>query len=269
MAMYGRSSRRAPVLTLVLLIGVVLAMVLAAPGRTSATPFELTVQGRDTWHLGGNPRGPLAELQWTFRSRAPFCATGTFVEYGGPGWSKWHLTCDDGTGSLTVLLSRPWDHQTPVWNTTWRILDGTGRYADLRGEGSMRIEVLGHEIAGSEEVLTWRGALEGQVERDAVAPTIAITSARATKLPRPAGAYALRLRVALRDDVADNRVSYTLRVSAGRLELARRFGTAKAGAVSMTLRIRLVGARIIRLVLTGEDPVGNAVSISRPVRLPR
>jgi hypothetical protein len=273
MIVYSRSPGRAPVLALVLagLIGVGAALVLAAPARTAATGFQLTVQGRDTWHLGGvAPGEPLAELQWTFRSRPPFCATGTFVEYGGPGWARWHLMCDDGTGSLTVSFTRPWDHQAPVWNTTWRILDGSGRYADLRGKGSLRIEVLSHEISDSEEVWTWRSALEGQAERDAVAPSITIASARATKLHRPAGAYALRLRVALRDDVTDNRVSYTLRASAGRVELARRVGTATTDAVSLTLRVRPpAGTRTVQLQFTGEDPVGNAVSISRALRLPR
>ena len=134
----------------------------------------------------------------------------------------------------------------------------------------MRIEVLSHEISDSEEVWTWRSALEGQVERDAVAPKITIASAQATKLSRPAGAYALRLRVALRDDVTDNRVSYILRASAGRVELARRVGTATTDVVSLTLRIRPpAGARTVRLQLTGEDPVGNAVSISRALMLPR
>jgi hypothetical protein len=58
-----------------------------------------------------------SELQWTFRSRAPFCTTGTFVEFGGPGGTTWRFTCDDGTGSLTVSIARAWDHnpQAQVW----------------------------------------------------------------------------------------------------------------------------------------------------------
>ncbi len=273
MTLYGRSSRWAAALALGLagLIGVGAALVLAAPARTAASAFELTVQGRDTWHLGGDPGEPLAELQWTFRSRAPFCATGTFVEYGGPGGTTWRFTCDDSTGGLTVSIARAWDHQAPVWNTTWRILDGSGRHADLRGEGSMRIEVLSHETSGSEEVWTWRSVLEGVVDRDAVAPSIDISKATATKLPRPAGAYSIKVALALRDDVEGNPVSYRMRVATARgMELARRFGTAATGAVSMTLRIRPpAGARTVRLQLTGVDPAGNAVSVRRALRLPR
>ena len=87
----------------------------------------------------------------------------------------------------------------------------------------------------------------------------------------------LRLGIALGDDVADNPVSYTLQACAytvyacdGVVELARRVGTTSSKAVSMTLRIRHPGGtRTVHLQLTGEDPVGNAVSLHRTVKLPR
>ena len=138
-------------------------------------------------------------------------------------------------------------------------------------------------------LVTWRGTLIGIVDwgaepdqpedgdtvaptnADTVAPTIAIASARAAKLRRPAGAYSIKVALALRDDVEGNPVSYRLRVATARgIELTRRFGTATTGAVSMTLRIRPPdGARLVRLQLTGVDPVGNAVSVRRAVSLPR
>ena len=137
--------------------------------------------------------------------------------------------------------------------------------------------------------MTWRGTLVGVVDwgsepdqpedgdtvaptdADTVAPRIAITSVRATKLRRPVGAYSIKVALALRDDVEGNPVSYRLRVATLRgIELARRFGTATTGAVSMTLRIGPhAGARTVRLVLTGSDPVGNEVSITRSLKLPR
>jgi hypothetical protein len=250
-------------------IAVTAASALAA--RSAASAFELTVQGRDTMQWEGNVITG-SELQWTFTSRAPFCATGTFVEFGGPGGTAWRFACDDGTGSLTVSIARAWDHnpQAHVWNTTWRILDGSGSYAGLRGEGSMRIEVLSSEISDREAVMTWRSTLQGVVDRDAVAPTIAFSSATAAKLHRPAGSYALRLGVALRDNVTDNPVSYTLRVTNGGRKLAEKFGITRKEAVSMTLRIRPpAGARTVRLVLTGSDPAGNEASITRSLKLPR
>jgi hypothetical protein len=123
--------------------------------------------------------------------------------------------------------------------------------------------------------MTWRSTLQGVVEHDAVAPTIAFSNATAAKLRRPAGSYALRLGVALRDNVADNPVSYALRVytrrvSAGGHMLAERLGTAGTEPVSITLRIRPpAGARTVRLVLTGSDPIGNEVSLTRSLKLQR
>ena len=261
----------------VALVGIGLAGVVAVSAasalaaRTESSAFELTVEGRDTWEFDGDVLLGV-DLQWTFSSRGPFCTTGTFVEFGDPGGTTWRFTCDDDTGGLTVSIARPWDHdpEASVWNTTWRILDGSGSYAGLRGGGSMRIEVLSSEISDRVSVMTWRSTLQGVVDRDAVAPTIAFSSATAAKLHRPAGSYALRLGVAFRDDVTDNPVSYALRVTHGGRKLAEKLGTTRREAVSMTLRIRPpAGARTVRLVLTGSDPIGNQVAITRPLKLPR
>jgi hypothetical protein len=118
----------------------------------------------------------------------------------------------------------------------------------------------------------WRSTFQGVVDRDAVAPTITLSSASATKLRRSAGAYALKLVLGLRDDVAGNPVSYTVRARGpGLRELARSVGTTRTEAVSIKLRYRpLGGARTVRLQISGEDPVGNEVSIwPRALRLPR
>ena len=258
MNVYGRSSRWAAALALGLLglIGVSAATVHAAPARTSASAFELTLEARwyDPWVFS-----PQAA---TFRSRAPFCATGTFVEDAYGDRRQWRFTCDDGTGSLTVSVSR--------YNTAWRIVGGSGSYAGFHGRGSLQGEVLACESCDPELGFPWRGNLRGVVDRDSVAPTIAISKATATKLPRRARAYAIRVSVALRDDVEENSVSYTLRAYAGGDELARRFGSARTKAVSMTLRIRPpAGARTVRLTLTASDPVGNAKWVRHALRLPR
>jgi hypothetical protein len=264
MTLYGRSSRWAAALALGLagLIGVGATTVPAAPARTTASAFELTLEGEITMTSDGE-----LTSQGTFRSQAPFCATGTFVDEGPIryGSTKRRFTCDDGTGSLTVSIALREYYASGGLNTTWQILRGSGSNAGLRGRGSLQSELLSEEGFAK-----WRSTLEGDVGRDAVAPRIDFSSATATKLGRPAGAYALRLRVALRDNVTDNPVSYTLRASAGGVELARRFGTTRTKIVSMTLRIRpRAGARIVRLALTGKDPVGNAVSVRRTLRLPR
>ena len=56
------------------LIGVGVATVPAAPARTAASAFELTFEGK----LTGAPSEITSE--GTFRSRAPVCTTGTFVD---------------------------------------------------------------------------------------------------------------------------------------------------------------------------------------------
>lgn len=260
MTTHSTSPRRAAMLALVLagLIGVGAALLLAAPARSAAPAFELVVDARLMPPLFWASEGG------TFRSAAPFCARGTFVE--GEQWFR--FTCDDGTGGLTVAFRQ---------DATWRITDGSGNYAGLRGTGSLR----GEQLCGPcnfQAPIPWRGTLRGIVDRDAVAPTVSFASATATKLPRPAGAYALKLGIAVRDDVADNPVSYTVRVCAYTVdacagfyvELARRFGTSRTGAASITMRIRRpVGTRTVRLQLTGEDPLGNAASVSRSLKLPR
>lgn len=268
MTPHNRSLAWAAVLTFGFagLIGLGAAPVLAdpTPARAAASAVELTLEATLT------PPFYLSPVGGTFRSGAPFCARGTFVE---PEERSLRFTCDDGTGGWTVEFDREVEFGR---QGLWRIRDGSGSYADLRARGSLR----GEQVCvpcDLEKPIPWRGSLQGFVDRDAVAPTIAFTSATATKLPRPKGAYVLRLGIALRDDVADNPVSYTVQACAytvyacdGVVELARRVGTTSAKAVSMTLRIRHPGGtRTVHLQLTGEDPVGNAVSLHRTVKLSR
>jgi len=288
MTMYSRSSSWAAVaLGLAGLIGVGAALVLAAPARTAASAFELTLEAE---YL---PPEFMTTEGGTFRSRAPFCAGGTFlqdvVQYADYGVERLQFTCDDGTGSLAVGFP-------PLSaGVAWRILDGSGSYAGLRGRGSQRWEQLCGDNCDLGKPIPYRGTLVGVVDwgvepdwpedGDTVAPTKpdqpedadtmaivgATVSAQAAKLRRPAGTYSIKVALALRDDVEGNAVSYRLRVATTRgIELTRRFGTTTTGAVSMTLRIRPPdGARLVRLQLTGGDPVGNAVSVRRSLRLPR
>jgi hypothetical protein len=263
MTLCGRSSRWVVALALGLagLIGVGAAMVPAAPARTAASAFELTLEEIATFD-----DEVVFKHQGTFRSGAPFCGSGTMVDPLSAHGAL-QLACDDGTGSLTVSNTQVSQVASP-WNATWRIVDGSGSYADLRGKGSLRREELRSDPGGS----AWRSTFQGVVDRDAVAPTVTLSSAKVTKLRRPAGAYALKLGIALRDNVTDNPVSYTVRASGpGGRELARSLGTTRTEAVSIKLRVRpLVKARIVRLQISAEDPVGNQVSIwPRDLRLPR
>ena len=76
---------------------------------------------------------------------------------------------------------------------------------DLRGKGSLRSEIL-PPLADPDPPpppppgsFTLRSTLQGIAAEDAIAPTIGFSSAEVTKLRRPAGAYSLKLAIALRD----------------------------------------------------------------------
>jgi hypothetical protein len=78
-------------------------------------------------------------------------------------------TCDDGSGTLTTF-QEDWFELKPPFTDTWRISTGTGRYADLRGKGTFRGELLSsnHEDPLS---VRYRATFTGVVDFDAVAPT--------------------------------------------------------------------------------------------------
>jgi hypothetical protein len=250
------------------------ASVDAAAARGAASTFELTLDAQDTVRSEHD----LFEVTrgGTFSSRAPFCTTGAFVQVAplhptsAGDRMTWQFTCDDGTGDVTVSIPRGWYSSAPLWNTDWRILDARGIYAGLRGRGSLQGERLGAAHTDPWTLTeSWRTTFGGFVDRDAVAPTLELRSLT-TKLRRPAGAYSIKMAVTLRDDVEENPVRYTLRASAGGLELVRRAGTSTTEGIVMTLGVRPPhGARTVRLQVTAEDPVGNGVSVSRAVRLPR
>jgi hypothetical protein len=236
-----------------------------------ASVLELTLEGKTMWE-GEVP----VSSAGTFRSRGSFCATGTFVDFVGGE----RFTCDDDSGSVTVSISN--GPTGRAGSSFWRVLAGTGSYEGIRGRGSSYWENLGYEGDLASGFTRWRSMLRGVLERDAVAPTIDLASATATKLRQPARAYAIKLALALRDDVTANPVSYLVRVlpescvrgverCGGRIELARSFGVESVrGIVPLTLRIvPRTGLKSVRVQLTAEDPVGNKSSVERVLRLPR
>jgi hypothetical protein len=171
-------------------------------------------------------------------------------------------TCSDGSGSLTFRFTPP---------RSWTIVEGSGRYASLRGKGKYSVENLG---LGDFATWEFRAKLQGLVDTDAVAPSLAFTSASATKQRRTPGAYTIRAAFSLRDDVDGNTVSYRLSVTQTRshhlIELASKEGTTATGSVSTTLRV-VPGKRVrsVQLRLSGSDPIGNQVSLARSLMLPR
>ena len=111
--------------------------------------------------------------------------------------------------------------------------------------------------------------MKGFADNDAVAPAIAISEAKVTKL-RPAGAYSIRLAVSIRDNVEGNEVAYSVTATSGGATPANTVGSTASGRVSMTLRVHPRStARTVALRIRTTDPVGNESSLSRSVKLPR
>jgi hypothetical protein len=261
------------------LVGVALAGVVAVSAatalaaRSAAGPFEIVALERyeaecpDWWTCPGG-----GTYVATFTSGAPFCESGTLDYAASRGFNEdaWRYTCSDGSGSLTLA-----EHGRGQGGE-WTIVEGSGRHASLRGKGSYGFEPL------SEGPPAWvyRTTLQGFADADAVAPSVAFTSASATKLRRPAGAYSIDVALTLRDDVEGNTVAYRLRVMDGaqsypfdrpRRELDRIEGSTASGSASTNLRVYPSSKRVrnVVLLLSASDPVGNEVSLVRSLKLPR
>ncbi len=248
------------------LVGIGLAGVVAVSAatalaaRTAASPFEIVAIDRY------GPSGLIGPS--TFTSGAPFCESGTvvFLESQRRGETDLRYTCSDGSGSLTLAV-----RVVGVGGTSeWTIVEGSGGYAGLRGKGSYRSELLSEE-----PVYVSRTTLQGFAAEDAVAPSVAFTSASATKLRGSGGWYTISVVLSLRDDVEGNTVAYTLRVREGpehprdrrRPELASTTGTTASRLVNVFPSSKRV--RSVQLLLSDSDPVGNEVSIVRWLKLPR
>ena len=147
------------------------------------------------------------------------------------------------------------------------------------GRGRTREEELLDGDPPSDLVVPFRSTYQGFAAADAVAPSLAFTGASAKKLLRAAGFYSIRVTLSLRDDVEGNAVAYRLGVKEGPehprdrrlLLLDSKEGSTASGSVSTTLRVFPSSKRVrtVQLLLSGSDPVGNEVSITRTLKLPR
>lgn len=277
--------RRKP-FTWTALAGIGLACVVAVSAatalaaRSAASPFELVLTGRyEPWPPGCNA-DDLDNQCWevsvagTFTSDAPFCESGTTEEDVHSRAGIRRYMCDDGSGSLTLKISNPGNEYRTGAQGDWAIVEGSGRYENLRGRGTYVGELLSGDPARLLETpMVFRTRAQGFADADAIPPSIAVTSASASKLRGPPQIPAYRIRVAfsLRDDVVGNPVAYRLKVTQGRIEIARKEGTTTAGSASVSLRIEPFrkGVRSVGVHVHASDPVGNEQLLSRSLRLPR
>lgn len=130
---------RRPLLVLVALAALMLA---AAPAAHAQEP---TITTHITFPEEGAPFG-------TFTANEPLCPSGTFVdEFVGGGGAfasdkffysaftiRKMLTCDDGSGTFTILFHPQFNPTTPESCTQagpFAVVGGTGDYATLSGYG--------------------------------------------------------------------------------------------------------------------------------------
>jgi hypothetical protein len=247
------------------------AAVAAITGGANAAPtqFTLTLEGS---HVPDSSLPSGLRHEGPFTASPPFCPAGRAVDTEDvsdvPSVGLVVLrafTCDDGTGSFTALLPATGEHSG---GGSWRIVDGTGKYATLRGIGRYSSTRLSGD-PGDFLSITFRSTWTGTVDFDVDPPSIGL-SARATKLRRPAGAYTLRVVLAVPNEAAGASLTYAVEAASGSASLAHRLGTTTSGRATVVLRIK--PRRTVRRVKVSADvtdPVGNKSSTTRTVTLPR
>jgi hypothetical protein len=265
-----RIRKPALIVALIAIVGLGAASAMATLAASAVKPFELVVNGvyepddDGAWQAKGS-----------FTSQAPFCESGSAEDVGFGA----RFTCADGSGSITLYTGSPlFRHALEARDaldgdgdssSDWRIVAGSGQYADLRGKGPYSKGDWG----GDKDVsVTFRRTFQGVAAADAVAPTIGL-AAKAFKVKGKKGVYTISVALDFRDDVEDNPVSYTVSVrrenGAGPW-LASKLGEA-IGSISSEFRVRRPNGRV-RVVLirtTAVDPVGNESSLDATVKLPK
>jgi hypothetical protein len=169
-------------------------------------------------------------------------------------------TCDDGTGTFTAFM--PTVRGEHGGGGSWKIVEGTGRYATLRGVGTY----TGHIVSGDAdrfETIVYTTSWQGVVDFDAVAPTLT-ASATAKRLPKPSRAYSVRAVV----DAHEGPVTYSVDFRAGKVLLALKRGTAASGRVTTDARFRAPrGVPTVSVIVKVADVVGNESATTLSVRL--
>jgi hypothetical protein len=232
----------------------------AVGARTAASGFQLVFDGRhnaDLLHEG------------TFTTSASFCPSGEAVDASVDGTTDTAtrtFRCR-GSGEFTARVTPlPAEHGG---GGSWQIVGGSGPFANLRGKGTWTSVRLSGS-SGDPATITFRSTWVGSVDFDVSPPTVAVTSAAVRKLKRPKGAYSLRLVVSL-TDAEGNPVAYRLKVIDPRTPvdpLVSKTGETSSGTVTYVTRVRpSKRTRTLQVKIDASDPVGNASTLARTLRL--
>jgi len=254
-----------PWLVLAPVVAAAVAVSLASGAAQAPVPFSLTFEGAhfvDSSLIGG------LRHDGRFTASAPFCPAGR-------GYDVRHLpiepltvhrlhTCDDGSGSFTAVM--PVVRGEHGGSGTWRMIEGTGRYATLRGLGTYTGTLISGDPAVFETIV-YRTEWRGLVDFDAEPPAIESVTTSARKVRQRVRTYTLRVAFTARDTALP--VSYVVDVRAGRAFIGLKRGSTASGQANVTLRIQPPrAARTARVLLTAQDAVGNETTTSRTFRLP-
>jgi hypothetical protein len=244
--------------------GVVLAAAIAAliglGGADAAGPpaFQLVFDGRHNAQL---------QHEGTFTANASWCPSGSVTELSVDSTTDTatrRFACSGGSDFTATVRPLPAEHGG---GGTWRIVGGSGPLANLRGKGTFTSTLVSGRT-DDPATIAFRSTWTGVADFDADPPVISVASAAVHRLKRPAGAYTVRLVVTLAD--SGGSVSYVLQLVDPKRPtkaFVYRVGQA-AGTLTSTVRITVPAAmRAVRLQLDAADPVGNASTLSRTIRL--
>ncbi len=237
-------------------------MAVGAAGASGApTPITLSFDGM---HVA-DPSFPVGlRHEGRFTAAPPLCAHGSAVDVEDVETAPLSVlrkyTCDDGSGTFTVFL--PTVRAEHGGNGTWKIVDGTGRYATLRGIGTY----TGHRVSGDPNdfvTIVYQASWHGVVDFDAVGPTLT-ARASAKKLRRPPRTYNVRTII----DAHEPNFAYSVDIRAGKQYLALKTGTSTSTPLTVTRRIRAArGTRTVTVLVTVADAVGNESTTTLVVEL--
>jgi hypothetical protein len=185
----------------------------------------------------------------TFTAAAPLCPSGTVTDIGGLVGIKTRHTCADGSGTF--------EFETSGGASVWRFsAGGTGRYAALRGSGTCHVTVNDDAFIRT---------CEAVADFDNTPPTVRIERLR---IARSGRADAVQMTFNTTDNVAANPVSYRVAVLAAGRRIGSKVGTRAGGTMVIVIKVRPPKrARRLTVVLSVADPLENARSVSRSVRL--
>ncbi len=250
------------------LVALAVAALTNAAGAAPSFLFRLTMEGPNGQSLVG------ASLhEGLFTATPPFCPSGSGVDlWASPARttvSYRMLECADGSGTLTVQVVDTQAERTTGRTGSWRVVEGTGSYTELRGMGTLTVTPLGGDV-GQRETTRFRTEWAGIVDFDDVAPPIVVLQSSASRRPGAVREYVVGVAFTAADDVDGNRVSYSVTAFRSGRPLASKHGDLVTGATSVSLRIRPPGRpRTIRLEIEAWDPLGNTRTVARSQELPR